>query len=86
MTPEQVRRRCVQARSGFYSWPSIFRRSLDFQVNSNSVFMWSNFFVINALMRKEVLQRQHLPLGDEAYTGPLLPARHDEPLDLAPTR
>ena len=40
-------------------------------------------FVINALMRKEVLQRRDYPLGDEAYTAPLLPARHTEPLVLA---
>ena len=83
MTAEQVRRRCVEARGAFYSYASIFRRSLDFQVNSNSFFMWSNFFVINALMRKEVLQRQDFPLGDETYTGPLVKAAHTAPFDLA---
>ena len=45
--------------------------------------MWSNFFVINALMRKEVLQRQDFPLGDEAYTAPLLKAAHGAPFDSA---
>ncbi|MBI3970591.1 MAG: radical SAM protein [Chloroflexi bacterium] len=72
MTPELVRRRCIEARAAFYSWPSIFKRSLDFQVNSNSFFMWTNFFVINSLMRKEVLQRRDYPLGDQAHTAPLL--------------
>jgi hypothetical protein len=45
--------------------------------------MWSNFFVINTLMRKEVLQRQDFPLGDETYTGPLVKAEHTAPFDLA---
>ena len=58
----------------------MLRRSLDFRVNSNSFFMWSNFFVINTLMRKEVLQRQDFPLGDEAYTAPLLKAAHGGPV------
>jgi radical SAM superfamily enzyme YgiQ (UPF0313 family) len=82
-TAEEVRARCVEARSAFYSWPSMLRRSLDFRVNSNSFFMWSNFFVINTLMRKEVLQRQDFPLGDEAYTAPLLKAAHGAPFDPA---
>jgi hypothetical protein len=51
---------------------SILRRSLDFKVNAGSLFMWFNYFVINALMRREVLQRKQYPLGDEAFDGPLL--------------
>ncbi len=82
MDAESVRRRCVQARAAFYSLPSIFKRSLDFKVNSNSFFMWSNFFVINFMMRKEVMQRQGYPLGDEAYMGPLLKATHTEPFGM----
>jgi radical SAM superfamily enzyme YgiQ (UPF0313 family) len=84
MTADEVRRQCVEARAAFYSYPSILRRSLDFRVNSNSAFMWSNFFVINSLMRKEVLQRQDYPLGDETFVGPLLKANHIEPLDYSP--
>jgi hypothetical protein len=42
--------------------------------------MWSNFFVINYLMRREVGQRVGYPLGDEADTTPLLEAAHAEPL------
>ena len=82
MTAGMVEQRCVEARAAFYSLPSILKRSLDFNVNSNSFFMWSNFFVINLMMRKEVLQRRGYPLGDEAYTGPLIKAVHAEPLDL----
>ncbi len=82
MTPEEVKRRCIEARARFYSLPSMVRRSLDFRVNSNSAFMWTNFFVINGLMRREVLQRKDFPLGDEAWSGELLKTDRDEPLDL----
>ena len=84
MTAEQVEQRCVEARAAFYSLPSIVRRSLDFQVNGDNFLMWSNFFLINWMMRREVRQRRGYPLGDEAYTAPLLKAVHSEPLDLAP--
>jgi radical SAM superfamily enzyme YgiQ (UPF0313 family) len=79
MTADEVRDRCVEARARFYSLASIARRSLDFRVNSSSLFMWSNFFVINALMRREVLQRRGFPLGDEAYRGELIPTARDVP-------
>ena len=84
MTAEEVKVRCLDARRGFYSVSSILKRSLDFEVNSGSHFMWWNFFVINLLFRREVLQRNGFPLGDEAYAGPLIKARHSEPLDAAP--
>ena len=84
MTAEQVEQRCVEARAAFYSLPSIARRSLDFRVNGDNFLMWSNFFLINWMMRREVRQRRGYPLGDEAYTAPLLKAVHREPLDLAP--
>jgi radical SAM superfamily enzyme YgiQ (UPF0313 family) len=72
ITPEMVKEHCIQARADFYSLSSLLRRSLDFKVNSNNFFMWSKFFVINLLMRREVLQRKDFPLGDEAYTGLLI--------------
>jgi radical SAM superfamily enzyme YgiQ (UPF0313 family) len=85
MTAEMVKQRCLAARSGFYSLSSIFKRSLDFQVNSNNFLMWSNFFVINFMLRREVQQRRDFPLGDEAYNGPLIKAVHTEPLELTPS-
>jgi radical SAM superfamily enzyme YgiQ (UPF0313 family) len=84
MTAEAVKQRCIDARGAFYSVPSIVRRSLD-GVNSDSLFMWSNFFVINALMRREVLQRKDFPLGDEAYTGELVPVGDSEPAHICAT-
>jgi radical SAM superfamily enzyme YgiQ (UPF0313 family) len=82
MTADEVKERCLEARRGFYSLSSIFRRGLDFEVNSGSVFMWWNFFFINLLFRREVMQRKDFPLGDEAYCGELLKAQHHELLDL----
>jgi radical SAM superfamily enzyme YgiQ (UPF0313 family) len=75
MTADEVKMRCIEARRRFYSVGSIFRRSLDFEVNSGSWFMWTHFFSINLLFRSEVLQRKDFPLGDEAYDAPLLKAR-----------
>lgn len=72
MGADEVTARCIEVRRAFFSWRSIFRRSFDFSVNSGNFFMWFNFFGINALMRREVLQRVDFPLGDEAFDGPLL--------------
>lgn len=83
MTAEQVEARCIEARAAFYSLPSILRRSLDFRVNSSTPFMWANFFVINWLMRREVLQRRGFPLGDAACTDDLLETAEAFPVELA---
>ena len=72
MTAEQVREGCVSARARFYGLRSILERSVDFRVNSRSLFMWLRFFTINWLIRREVTQRRDYPLGDEAFVGPLL--------------
>ncbi|MBI1766573.1 MAG: B12-binding domain-containing radical SAM protein [Acidobacteria bacterium] len=72
MSAELVKQRCIEARQAFYSLPSIFKRSLDPQVNAGNWFMWSSFFTINLMFRGEVMQRKDYPLGDEAYKGELL--------------
>jgi radical SAM superfamily enzyme YgiQ (UPF0313 family) len=74
MSADQVKERCIEARQRFYSLASIFRRGLDFKVNSRSWFMWSHFFSINLLFRSEVLRRKDFPLGDESYAAPLVKA------------
>jgi radical SAM superfamily enzyme YgiQ (UPF0313 family) len=72
ITAEELEERCIGARRRFFGLCSILRRSLDFRVNSSTPFMWFNFFLINALMRREVLRRKQYPLGDESFTGTLL--------------
>jgi radical SAM superfamily enzyme YgiQ (UPF0313 family) len=71
MTPEDVERGCVAARRRFYSWSSILRRSID-PVNRANLFMFRNYFLINALHRADVDGRNHYPLGEEGWQGPLL--------------
>jgi radical SAM superfamily enzyme YgiQ (UPF0313 family) len=76
MTADEVKDRCIEARQRFYSIASIVARSFDIKVSARNLFMWRNFFPINLLFRSEVLQRKDFPLGDEAYTAPLLKAEH----------
>ncbi|HSP17664.1 MAG TPA: radical SAM protein [Thermoanaerobaculia bacterium] len=71
MTADDVKEGCISARREFYSLGSMWRRSMD-RVNSRSAYMWSNFFGINWMIRKEVTQRRDYPLGDESFRGPLL--------------
>ena len=73
MSAEALQQACLQARRQFYGWTSIVRRSLD-PVNRGNAFMWRNFYMINALHRQDVSLRDHYPLGDQAWQGPLLPA------------
>ncbi len=72
ISPVELEERCIEARRRFFGLRSVLRRGLDFRVNSSTLFMWFNFFVINILMRREVLQRKQYPLGDEGFEGPLL--------------
>lgn len=72
---EEIERLCLEARRQFYSLASITRRSLDFEVNCRSLFSWGTFFTANLMMRREVRQRQLLPLGDEDDHSALLPVQ-----------
>ncbi len=49
------------------------RRAID-PVNRADAFMFRNFFVINGMHRVEVAKRDHFPLGDPTWNGPLLKA------------
>lgn len=80
ITPEEIRLGCIESRSAFYSWPSIWRRGLD-KVNGSNMKMWGAYFWINYLIRREVNERDHYPLGDEAWDKPLLKVRQ-QPLNL----
>lgn len=74
MSPECLQEHCLSARRAFYSLTSIARRSLD-PVNRANSFMFRNFFLINALHRREIAERNHYPLGDEAWQGSLIKAK-----------
>jgi radical SAM superfamily enzyme YgiQ (UPF0313 family) len=73
MSPADLQRHCLQARQQFYRWGGIWRRRRD-PMNRADWFMRRNFFLINAMIRREITQRDGLPLGDEAWNGQLLEA------------
>jgi radical SAM superfamily enzyme YgiQ (UPF0313 family) len=73
MDPQELAQCCVQARRRFYSWPSILERGAK-PVNRRNPWMLINFLAINALHRWDTEGRNGLPLGDEAYSEPLLEA------------
>jgi radical SAM superfamily enzyme YgiQ (UPF0313 family) len=74
MSAERLQRGCVEARAAFYGWPSIWERGLD-PVNRAGGRMWWHYYPINVLFRREVAQRDGYPLGDEGWTGELIPVR-----------
>ena len=73
MEAHELARHCLEARASFFSLPSILRRFAD-PVNRANFLMARHFPLINLLIRREVHQRDRLPLGDEGYVGELLPA------------
>lgn len=73
MSADELQRHCIEARRRFYAWPSILRRSI-MGANRSNGFMFRNFFLINALHRGDVSARDHYPLGDAAWTQPLIKA------------
>ena len=70
MSAEELQRGCLEARRSFYSIPSILRRGLD-SLNRPDFFMFRNFWLINGMIRAEVGQRDHYPLGDAGWRGEL---------------
>ena len=73
LEPEELQELCIKARAEFYSVPNILRRFAD-PVNRSNAFMARQFPLINFMMRREVQQRNDLPLGDEGWSGRLEPA------------
>ena len=69
MSPEAVTEGCVAARRRFYAWPSILQRS---RHHWRDPFVFRNFFLVNAMHRREISARNGYPLGDESWQGPLL--------------
>lgn len=72
LAPEELQRLCIEARAKFYSFSSMCSRFLD-RVNRSDAFMARNFPLINLMLRREVAQRDDLPLGDAAWRGAFLP-------------
>jgi radical SAM superfamily enzyme YgiQ (UPF0313 family) len=73
LRPEDIREGCIRARQKFYNFFGMLKRGFD-PVNRASAFMFSNFFMINAMHRKEISVRDRFPLGDPGWQGSLLQA------------
>lgn len=71
MSAAEVREACLAARRDFYRTGSILRRGFD-AVNGASPFMFTNFFLINLMHRREIGARDRHPLGDPSWQRPLL--------------
>jgi len=74
LEPEELQRLCIETRAKFYSVANITRRFSN-PVNRSNFFMARNYPLINWMIRREVHQRDDLPLGDEGWQGALAPLR-----------
>lgn len=74
MTPEELERGCIEARTAFYRWRSIWQRSLSRGNRTNPIVALA-YYWINYQFQREVSLRTHYPLGDEGWTGELIKVR-----------
>ena len=65
MTAREIEEHCQRSRRAFYSWPSIFRRSLEFRGNSPTPGRARDFWILNGMLRREFL-KAGIPLGGTA--------------------
>jgi radical SAM superfamily enzyme YgiQ (UPF0313 family) len=72
--PDELQLYCIEARRKFYSARNTLYRAFD-KVNASNMFMFRNYFMINAMHRAEISMRNHYPLGDLGWEGPLLKAQ-----------
>jgi len=70
LEPEELQQLCIDTRAKFYSVGNIARRFGN-PVNRASFFMARNYPLINWMIRREVHQRDDMPLGDEGWQGTL---------------
>ena len=70
MPGDELTRLCVEARREFYSYKSILKRGRHL-VNRRNPFVSMNYLAFNALHRRDIDQRNCLPLGDENWQGQL---------------
>jgi len=64
MTARELHELCLQARRKFYSLPAMIRRSANIRGNATTLRKAAAFWGINALLRKEIGQKDGLPLGN----------------------
>jgi radical SAM superfamily enzyme YgiQ (UPF0313 family) len=64
MTAQELHDLCIKARRRFYSIPAIMRRATNIKGNTPTLRKMGAFLGINALLRKEIGQKDGLPLGN----------------------
>jgi len=64
MTAEELHELCLKARKKFYSFSGIARRSTNLKGNATTLKKATMFWGINGLLRKEIGQKDGLPLGN----------------------
>ena len=62
----EVREVCLRARKRFYSLSAIFKRAKNRQGNLNTLRKIVGYFSINFMLRKEIDEKDGLPLGNES--------------------
>ncbi|MDO8511935.1 MAG: radical SAM protein [bacterium] len=65
ISAEELHKACIEARRKFYSFRSIVRRASNIRGNCSSVKKAGVFAYVNWLLRREITQRDGLPLGEK---------------------
>lgn len=65
ITADELHRECIQARKKFYSYSAIVQRAGNIKGNCTTIGKGATYFVLNGLLRKEIGQKDGLPLGNE---------------------
>ncbi|MCB1052766.1 MAG: B12-binding domain-containing radical SAM protein [Acidobacteria bacterium] len=81
MSREKLADLCVEARTAFYSWPSILQRA-QHRVQWANPRMFFNYFLINWMHQRDISGRNGLPLGDLNWQGQLIPSHQASQLAL----
>ncbi|NTW14492.1 MAG: B12-binding domain-containing radical SAM protein [Candidatus Moranbacteria bacterium] len=64
VTGEEIREICLRARRRFYGIPSILKRARNISGNLNSFAKIGGYVTLNAMLRKEIGEKNGLPLGN----------------------
>jgi radical SAM superfamily enzyme YgiQ (UPF0313 family) len=67
ITADELHQECLKARKKFYSYSAIVKRAGNVKGNCTSVSKGATYFVLNHLLRKEIGQKDGLPLGNEIF-------------------
>ncbi len=66
-TTDEIYRACLDARQNFYSLQGIGRRLRNVRGNLTNLQKMAAFFYINSQLRREITDKDGLPLGNEPY-------------------